>query len=155
MQGLERRLAPKSGLTVVVETAFGDCGVDFQAGETYLVYADSDEGSGAFPILIGRSSCVRPPAPAVPDNAPGPRYRTSLTAGRRVSALASIGGYRQGGEHYHRDLDTIRESGDAGSGADNTGDALALTFARPVAPLETRRPVPVRPYYSGVYAPYA
>ena len=34
--------------SVVVETAFGDCGVDFQAGETYLVYANSDESSGKF-----------------------------------------------------------------------------------------------------------
>ena len=28
-----------------VWTPFGDCGYDFQAGETYLVYANSDEGS--------------------------------------------------------------------------------------------------------------
>jgi hypothetical protein len=41
--------------SVVVETAFGDCGVDFQAGETYLVYANSDEGSGAF----STGSCTR------------------------------------------------------------------------------------------------
>jgi hypothetical protein len=34
--------------SVVVQTAFGDCGVDFQAGETYLVYANSDESSGQF-----------------------------------------------------------------------------------------------------------
>src|ERR1035441_5133931 len=31
--------------TVEVWTAFGDCGVNFQAGETYLVYADDDEES--------------------------------------------------------------------------------------------------------------
>jgi hypothetical protein len=41
--------------TVVVETAFGDCGVDFQAGETYLVYANSDEGSGT----LSTGSCTR------------------------------------------------------------------------------------------------
>jgi hypothetical protein len=41
--------------TVVVETDFGDCGVDFQAGETYLVYANSDEGSGTF----STGSCTR------------------------------------------------------------------------------------------------
>jgi hypothetical protein len=41
--------------TIVVETAFGDCGVDFQAGETYLVYADGDEGSGTF----STGSCTR------------------------------------------------------------------------------------------------
>jgi hypothetical protein len=39
----------------VIETAFGDCGVDFQAGETYLVYADGDEGSGTF----STGSCTR------------------------------------------------------------------------------------------------
>jgi hypothetical protein len=31
--------------TLDVWTPFGDCGVDFQAGETYLVYADDDEES--------------------------------------------------------------------------------------------------------------
>ena len=31
--------------TVEVWTAFGDCGIDFQIGETYLVYADDDEES--------------------------------------------------------------------------------------------------------------
>jgi hypothetical protein len=36
-------------------TAFGDCGVDFQAGETYLVYANSDEGTDYF----FTSSCTR------------------------------------------------------------------------------------------------
>ena len=41
--------------SVIIETAAGDCGVDFQVGETYLVYANSDEGSGAF----STSSCTR------------------------------------------------------------------------------------------------
>jgi Carboxypeptidase regulatory-like domain len=36
-------------------TAFGDCGVDFEAGETYLVYANSDEGTDYF----FTSSCTR------------------------------------------------------------------------------------------------
>jgi hypothetical protein len=36
-------------------TAFGDCGIDFQAGETYLVYANSDEGTDFF----FTSSCTR------------------------------------------------------------------------------------------------
>ncbi len=31
--------------TIEVWTPFGDCGYDFQAGETYLVYANNDEGS--------------------------------------------------------------------------------------------------------------
>jgi hypothetical protein len=36
-------------------TAFGDCGIDFQAGETYLVFANSDEGTDYF----FTSSCTR------------------------------------------------------------------------------------------------
>jgi hypothetical protein len=36
-------------------TPFGDCGVDFQAGETYLVYANSDEGADYF----FTSTCTR------------------------------------------------------------------------------------------------
>lgn len=36
---------PPSKDLVDVWTAFGDCGVDFQEGETYLVYADEDEGT--------------------------------------------------------------------------------------------------------------
>jgi hypothetical protein len=31
-----------------VWTPFGDCGLDFQAGETYLVYANNDESSGVY-----------------------------------------------------------------------------------------------------------
>jgi hypothetical protein len=38
-----------------VETAFGDCGYDFQEGETYLVYATSDEDSDT----LSTSSCSR------------------------------------------------------------------------------------------------
>ena len=38
-----------------VETAFGECGYDFQQGETYLVYADSDEDSD----VLSTSSCSR------------------------------------------------------------------------------------------------
>jgi len=38
----------KDAETLEVWTPFGDCGFDFQAGETYLVYANSDEGSDYF-----------------------------------------------------------------------------------------------------------
>lgn len=38
-----------------VWTPFGDCGVDFQTGETYLVYAASDEESG----VLETDSCTR------------------------------------------------------------------------------------------------
>lgn len=38
-----------------VWTPFGDCGYDFQKGETYLVYADSDEGTD----IIETNSCSR------------------------------------------------------------------------------------------------
>jgi hypothetical protein len=39
--------------TLDVWTPFGDCGYDFQTGETYLVFADDDEESGA----ISTDSC--------------------------------------------------------------------------------------------------
>src|ERR1035438_2806166 len=41
--------------TVEVWTAFGDCGIDFQAGETYLVYADDDEESN----IMTTGACTR------------------------------------------------------------------------------------------------
>jgi hypothetical protein len=41
--------------TVEVWTAFGDCGVQFQAGETYLVYADDDEESN----IMTTGACTR------------------------------------------------------------------------------------------------
>jgi hypothetical protein len=37
-------------------TPFGDCGVDFQAGETYLVYANNDEGSSN---SLSTDACTR------------------------------------------------------------------------------------------------
>ena len=39
--------------TLDVWTPFGDCGVDFQTGETYLVYADDDEESA----VVSTDSC--------------------------------------------------------------------------------------------------
>jgi hypothetical protein len=41
--------------TLDVWTPFGDCGVDFQPGETYLVYAGNDEESN----LLETDSCTR------------------------------------------------------------------------------------------------
>jgi hypothetical protein len=41
--------------TAEVWTAFGDCGIDFQAGETYLVYADDDEESN----IMTTGACTR------------------------------------------------------------------------------------------------
>lgn len=38
-----------------ISTPFGDCGVEFQAGETYLVYANNDENSG----LLSTTVCTR------------------------------------------------------------------------------------------------
>jgi hypothetical protein len=43
------------GETVEVWTAFGDCGYPFQLGETYLVYADSDEESD----VMTTGACTR------------------------------------------------------------------------------------------------
>jgi hypothetical protein len=44
-----------SGKSVEVWTAFGDCGVAFQTGETYLVYADDDEESN----IMTTGACTR------------------------------------------------------------------------------------------------
>jgi hypothetical protein len=44
--------APES---IEVWTPFGDCGFNFQIGETYLVYADNDEESG----MLSTGSCSR------------------------------------------------------------------------------------------------
>lgn len=41
--------------TVEVWTAFGDCGINFQTGETYLVYADDDEESN----IMTTGACTR------------------------------------------------------------------------------------------------
>jgi hypothetical protein len=41
--------------TVEVWTAFGDCGINFQTGETYLVYADDDEESN----VMTTGACTR------------------------------------------------------------------------------------------------
>ena len=41
--------------TVEVWTAFGDCGINFQSGETYLVYADDDEESN----IMTTGACTR------------------------------------------------------------------------------------------------
>jgi hypothetical protein len=48
---------PKDGQarTIDVWTPFGDCGFDFQVGETYLVYADDDEESN----IVSTGSCSR------------------------------------------------------------------------------------------------
>jgi hypothetical protein len=44
--------APK---TIEIRTPFGECGIGFQAGETYLVYADSDEEA----VDVTTTSCHR------------------------------------------------------------------------------------------------
>ena len=51
-KGKEKKEESKS---IDVWTAFGDCGVNFQLGETYLVYADSDEESD----VITTTTCHR------------------------------------------------------------------------------------------------
>ena len=43
---------PGAEKEVTVWTGVGDCGVDFQAGETYLVYADNDEETGKLETSI-------------------------------------------------------------------------------------------------------
>ena len=45
----------KSPPVIELWTAFGDCGINFQRGETYLVYADDDEETH----IIATGSCTR------------------------------------------------------------------------------------------------
>jgi len=52
--GAEREEAQPERLAVW--TPFGDCGYDFQAGETYLVYANTDEGSSN---SLSTDTCTR------------------------------------------------------------------------------------------------
>ena len=82
---------------VVVETAFGDCGVDFQAGETYLVYANSDESSGRF--FTGSCSRTRRLSDAGQDLA----YLSFYKENRKQSA--QLEGFVTNNDAFGRDYD--------------------------------------------------
>lgn len=86
--------------TVDVWTTFDDCGIDFQTGETYLVYADDDEESGR--IETSRCSRTRRLSDAGDDLAYLFFYRDNEDAGR-------LEGFVTYNALYQRDLDQLRD----------------------------------------------
>jgi hypothetical protein len=92
--------------TVDVWTSFDDCGIDFQTGETYLVYADDDEESGR--IETDRCSRTRRLTDAGPDLAYLFFYRDNDDAGR-------LEGFVTSNPLYQRELDRMRDPESIGS----------------------------------------
>jgi hypothetical protein len=93
--------------TVEVWTAFGDCGINFQTGETYLVYADDDEESNI--ITTGACTRTRRLTDAGDDLAYLYFYRNYAdTAGR-------VEGFVTGDLLFMRDLDPSHYSGRIGA----------------------------------------
>ena len=86
--------------TVDVWTSFDDCGVDFQAGETYLVFADDDEESGR--IETDRCSRTRRLTDAGADLGYLLFYRDDDHAGR-------IEGFVTYDPYYQRDRDPMHD----------------------------------------------
>jgi len=86
--------------TVDVWTNFDDCGVDFQVGETYLVYADDDEESGK--IETDRCTRTRRLTDAGADLAYLFFYRDNDEAGRVEGLVTSD-------PLYQRDLDRMHD----------------------------------------------
>jgi hypothetical protein len=89
--------------TVEVWTSFGDCGISFQTGETYLVYADDDEESNI--MTTGACTRTRRLTDAGDDLAYLYFYKNYAdTAGR-------IEGFVTGDLLFQRDLDLSHYSG--------------------------------------------
>ena len=86
--------------TVDVWTGFDDCGIDFQTGETYLVYADDDEESGR--IETDRCSRTRRLTDAGADLPYLFFYRDNDDAGR-------LEGFVTFNSLYQRDLDKLHD----------------------------------------------
>ncbi len=86
--------------TVDVWTNFDDCGIDFQIGETYLVYADDDEESGR--IETDRCSRTRRLTDAGADLAYLFFYRDNEDAGR-------LEGFVTSNPLYQREVDRTRD----------------------------------------------
>jgi hypothetical protein len=115
-QGRRARLKVKSAFrgdededeTVDVWTSFDDCGIDFQTGETYLVYADDDEESGR--IETDRCSRTRRLTDAGPDLAYLFFYRDNDEAGR-------VEGFVTSNPLYQRELDRMHDPESIGSPA--------------------------------------
>src|SRR5580658_3661649 len=108
--------------TVDVWTSFDDCGVDFQTGETYLVYADDDEESGR--IETDRCSRTRRLTDAGPDLAYLFFYRDNDEAGR-------LEGFVTSNPLYQRDVDRMRDPEAIGSpSSDAVVELLSKSGAR-------------------------
>ena len=97
--------------TVDVWTSFDDCGVDFQVGETYLVYADDDEESGK--IETDRCSRTERLTEAGADLAYLFFYRDNDDAGR-------LEGFVTSNPVYQRQLDPTRDAESIASPAPET-----------------------------------
>jgi hypothetical protein len=96
---------------VDVWTSFDDCGIDFQVGETYLVYADDDEESGK--ITTDRCTRTRRLTDAGADLPYLFFYRDNDDAGR-------LEGFVTSNAYYQRDLDRTSDSESIGSPAPGT-----------------------------------
>ena len=90
---------------VDVWTNFDDCGVDFQVGETYLVYADDDEESGK--IETDRCSRTRRLTDAGADLAYLFFYRDNGDGGRLEGFVTSNALYQRDVEDRQRDPESI------------------------------------------------
>jgi hypothetical protein len=90
---------------VDVWTNFDDCGIDFQVGETYLVFADDDEESGK--IETDRCSRTRRLTDAGADLAYLFFYRDNEDAGRMEGFVTSNAFYQRDVEDRMRDPESI------------------------------------------------
>lgn len=98
---------PASEDLLEVWTPFGDCGYDFQAGETYLVYANNDEGS-ANSLSVDSCSRTRRLSEAGEDLAYLFFYKDQPTASTRIEGFATTDElYRTTFDRMH-DPQTIR-----------------------------------------------
>ena len=96
--------------TVEVWTAFGDCGINFQSGETYLVYADDDEESDI--LTTGACTRTRRLTDAGEDLAYLYFYKNYDDRAGRVE------GFVTGDLLFQRDLDPAHYSGRIGAPVD-------------------------------------
>jgi hypothetical protein len=87
--------------TIEVWTPFGDCGYDFQTGETYLVYADQDEETD----VLATGICTR--TRRLSDSGDDLAYLYFLKEDPAKSAR--IEGFATTNELYQRDMDRMRD----------------------------------------------
>jgi hypothetical protein len=84
-----------------ISTPFGDCGVAFQTGETYLVYADNDEDTG----LLSTTICTR--TRRLTDAGDDLPYLFYYREQRERSTR--IEGFTTTDSHYQLDLDKMND----------------------------------------------